>query len=151
MPKTLPQRPLLLTVGATLTAIVAGLWTVFFATAMFGFGSGALDGREVSPQEFFVRAGAMLMSLGVLGLMLAFGLWRHRIWARPLAIATCGLAPIILALPDHESRRGLGSAIIAGALAAGLASLYFYGAPRVRAYYAQLIIGRASDLRPNGR
>jgi hypothetical protein len=140
-----------LTVGAIGIAIVSGLWTVFFASSLFGYGSGALDGREVSPREFFVRAGAMLMSLGVVGLAVAFGLWRHRVWARPLAIAACALAPVILALPDQESRRGLGSALRAGVIAAGLASLYFYGAPRVRAYYARLTLGGESDLRPDER
>jgi uncharacterized membrane protein (DUF2068 family) len=93
----------------------------------------------------------MLLSLGVVGLVLAFGLWRHRVWARPLAVATCAVVPIILALPDHESRRDLASAMIASVIAAGVAGLYFYGVRRVRAYYAQLIKGPELDLRPNGR
>ena len=146
-----PQRPLLLTIGAIGTAIVSGLWTAFFATSLFGFGSGSLDGREVAPREFFVRAGAMLMGLGVLGLVVAFGIWRHRVWARRLAVVTCAVAPIVLVLPDQESRRSLRSAVLYGVLAAGLAALYFYGAPRVRSYYAALTTGRELDLRPNER
>jgi len=139
-----PRRPLLLTVGAICATVLSTLWIAFFAAALFGHGSATLDSREVTPGVFFVQAGAMLMSLGVMGLALAFGIWRHRVWARPLAIAMCVVVPIVLALPDRESRRSLGSATVTGFAAAGLVALYFYGLPGVRAYYAQLAVGRES-------
>jgi uncharacterized membrane protein (DUF2068 family) len=124
--------------------VVSALWVVFFGASAFGYGSGELDGRAVAPQAFFARAGAMLLSLGILGLVLAFGLWRHKRWARPLAVATCALVPIVLALPDQESRRALGQAAVASVVATGVVALYFYAEPRVRAYYAQLAIDRAA-------
>ena len=93
---------------------------------------------------FFARAGAMLLSLGILGFVLAFGLWRRKRWARPLAVITCALVPIVLALPDRESRRALGRATLAGLVAASVVALYFYALPRVRAYYAQLAMDRVS-------
>jgi hypothetical protein len=139
-----PRRPLLLTVGAICATVLSTLWIGFFAAALLGNGSGSLDGREVTPGVFFLRAGAMLLSLGVLGLALAFGIWRHRAWTRPLAIMLCAAVPIVLALPDTVSRRSLGSATFTGLAAAGLAALYFYGVPTVRAYYAQLAVGRRS-------
>jgi hypothetical protein len=144
MSNLVPRRPLLHTIGAVCLTVISALWGVFFGASAFGYGSGELDGRAVAPHAFFVRAGAMLMSLGILGLVLAFGLWRHKRWARPLAVVTCALVPIVLALPDQESRRALPQATLAGLVAAGVVALYFYAVSRVRAYYAQLPMDRVS-------
>ena len=144
MSKPRPRRPLLLTIGAVCLTVMSALWVVFFGASAFGYGSGELDGRAVAPEVFFARAGAMLMSLGVLGFVLAFGLWRHRRWARPLAVITCVIVPCVLALPDQESRRALRQAILGGIVAAGVVALYLYAVPRVRGYYAQLAIDRVS-------
>ena len=144
MSNSVARRPLLHTIGAVCLALVSAPWIVFFGASAFGYGSGELDGRAVAPEVFFARAGAMLMSLGVLGFVLAFGLWRHRRWARPLAVVTCVIVPIVLTLPDQESRRALGQATLGGAVAAGVVALYFYAVPRVRAYYAQLAMDRVS-------
>ena len=144
MSNLVPRRPVLHTIGAVCLTVISALWVAFFGASAFGYGSGELDGRAVAPQAFFARAGAMLLSLGILGLVLAFGLWRHKRWARPLAVVTAALVPIVLALPDQESRRTLGQATLAGLVAASLVALYFYAVPRVRAYYAQLARARVS-------
>ena len=144
MSNRVARRPLPLTIGAVCLAVISALWVAFFGVAAFGYGAGELDGQAVAPKVFFAQAGAMLLSLGVLGLVLAFGLWRHQRWARPLAVVTCALVPIVLALPDHESRRALRQATLVGVVTAGVVALYFYAVPRVRAYYAQLTMDRVS-------
>lgn len=132
------RRPTLLTASAVVTALLSGLWTAFFLLSGVAGSRHELDGHPVSRGEFFLRVGLPLALLGVAGLRLAWGLWRHRRWARPLAVALCFLAPVIPTLLDAPARRGLPQALLVAVGWAALTAACLFGLPSVRRYYAAL-------------
>lgn len=133
-----PVRPRLLTIGAAATTLFPALWTMLFLLLPVAGTGHSVDGRSVGAGVFFFRVGLPLALLGVAGLLLARGLWRHQPWARPLAVALCFLAPVLPASLDASSRRGLPSAVAYGCGWAALTAACLYGLPTVRQYYASL-------------
>lgn len=102
-----------------------GVAALLFAALLFVVAAGAVSllGPGINAIGWTVAAAAV--GFGVFGVAAAFGLWRRRPWARPVAavvqlIGTLG-AILVIATSGPQGPTVLGVALVAGGLVAVLA------------------------------
>ncbi|NLI74642.1 MAG: hypothetical protein GX369_07765 [Euryarchaeota archaeon] len=114
--------------GVSILSILLGLESLFFIIAGVGIlGLGALLGPIGVSVGIII--GSFLILLGIIGLVIARGLWKGREWARTIAIA---FTIIILAFSI------LGAIILEPSILGALISiiiLWYLYRPQVRAFY----------------
>jgi hypothetical protein len=133
-------RPLLLTLGLYGAPGFGALALLGVACAGLGIGSYSINGQSVSGSEFLAQAGPYLGAVGLLSLLIGFGIWRERPWTRWVIVAFWAVS-LAGGAGLGWSRSGLGGA--AGGLAqsllpAILATWYCFGKDNVVAYYRAL-------------
>lgn len=142
--RTRVAMPFLLTVGmglASITAFLSGVLTVWpLVAAIIGGGYFGINGREVTPFEFFVIVGPYALPICIVCVAIVAGLWNEKAWVRkvvPLSWAVLLLFGLWVAL--GPARHGFGFQL------AGLAAVFLFGSgtyfaykPSVIAYYEEI-------------
>lgn len=147
--REIAPRPILLTAGIVGSAFVGGFALLFLLLSPLNIGVYKINGEPVSGREFFERAGALLATVAAICLPVAYGLWKERLWVRPLMLAFW-IAPVVVALLSF----GTGGATVLACSAAesfigvAIAAAYLYGKRSVTEYYRMLKGRSRSSLNP---
>ena len=134
------QQPGLLTLGMYGSFLFGVGMVLILIFAPFDVGSYSINGEEVSGPDFLRRVGLATTVVGAVCLAIGYGIWKERLWARPLMLwywALIGFYGVVANRGD-----GMGAVLLMNvlfvAVAMGLAGAYLYGNEAVVAYYRAL-------------
>jgi hypothetical protein len=157
------RRPLLLTLFAAFFGFFAAVGAVVLLVALLGSGPYTVNGVPTS-KPVFMKAVGPFLPIVVAAAILAYGLWKERLWGRPMFLAfyaVVGIASAVMPLVVTASTSaGLGGSVDANAGAAatsaelisafaftavviGFFGWYLYGKTNVVQYYRALAEMRA--------
>jgi hypothetical protein len=133
--RELNPRPGLLTIGLYLSAFMGGVMLLALGLAPFDLVSYSINSQPVSGPEFLQRAGVLWSALGIVNLMIAYGLWNERDWTR-IAIMFWWLSAAILSVVMAvQAGLSASSSIIQSLIGAAVAAWYLFVRPNVNEYY----------------
>ena len=142
-------RPLLVSILVWVAPFAAFCAAVFLFLLLLAAGKEAgysINGRQVTRKEFLASVLPVLIPILLVGLGLAYAIWRERPWSRHLVMAV--FLAMIIAAPFVIQHRGRAiSTMIIAAAWLGLAFWYFYLKRNVAAYYDDLKRRREQDTR----
>lgn len=146
-------RPGLLTVGMYLSAAGGALILVALLAASCDAGNFSLNDEPVTGPEFLRTVGLQGGTLGLLLLLIAYGLWQERSWARPLMMVfwfACTVFLLFSQLRAGTTASAIGTTLFWGAVYAGPSAAYLYFKESVTAYYRALEQAEDAGLRTRG-
>ena len=111
----------------------------FLILAPFNIGTYSISGESVTGPEFLRRMGILFAANAILMLVIAFGIFTERSWARPVMLLFwCGsvAANLILFLRDRDEN--VGGTLVLSLIATAVAAWYLYGKDSVTQYYDAL-------------
>jgi hypothetical protein len=121
------SRPSEITMLVALQAIGAAGWILVGSLAALSGGLAGIFFAQIG--AIIVGAGIMLILMGAIDLVLTYGLWKGRAWARKACMALAVIS-IVLTVPSIMTGVGLVRLLIDALI------LFILMKPRVRAFYA---------------
>ncbi|HEU5211118.1 MAG TPA: hypothetical protein VFU06_17100 [Longimicrobiales bacterium] len=140
-----PPRPALLTVGAYVSALFGFVVILTFIFAPLNIGSYSINNTPVTGPEFLRQVGWLFGAVGVVCIAVSYGLFKERIWTRPLMLSYWTLLGAYL-LGDaigRNSSEDLIGALLFTCVTLGSASAYLYLRKSVTDYYRTIATSEA--------
>jgi hypothetical protein len=143
------EMPFVLLCGMTLSAFVAGAGALAYTAIVVGSlftEKFTFNDQPVSRGEFFRQALPFLLAYPTILIafgVIAFALWKERLWAREAMMVFWGLAAatqliVISVTPEKVSGGTIVATVLWLAGCWGFAAWYLYGKVNVCAYYVEL-------------
>ena len=149
--KEIPPRPKLISAGMIVSAALAGILILLMISSVISAAPYYIGSRKVSTLEFYHRIGYNLILIVIYLLTVSYGIYRERLWARPMMFIFWVISVImtIVNLAPHTQYKGVTSLminfIVMHACAIFVAGKYLYFDKDVKAYYRSLRSRKEQD------
>jgi len=128
------RRPLGITILAVL-AVLGAILSGIVGSDLLASGTTVAGTAPALGRGFATIVGVLMVGIGVLNLVLAYGLWALKAWAWPLAVGVWA-ATIVLSILQFMNNTGL---LVSMALSVVIAAaiLYYLFTPQVKAAFGR--------------